>query len=50
MEVANGPVTQAVIDHTVKLIADVRDSDEGREGLSAYLEKRPPGWLDQAQS
>jgi len=50
MEVANGPVTQEVIDHTVKLIADVRDSDEGREGLSAYLEKRPPGWLDQAQS
>lgn len=50
MEVANGAITQEMIDHTVKLIADVRDSDEGREGLSAFLEKRPAGWLEQVQS
>jgi len=26
------------------LIAALRASDEGREGLSAFLEKRPPRW------
>lgn len=32
------------IKQTAKLIADVRDSDEGREGLNAFLEKRRPNW------
>ncbi len=29
---------------TAKCIADARVSPEGREGLSAFLEKRSPGW------
>jgi methylglutaconyl-CoA hydratase len=29
----------------VNFIADIRNSDEGREGLSAFLEKRKPNWL-----
>lgn len=45
IEVAAGDISQEMITATIKLIADVRDSDEGREGLSAFLEKRPPGWL-----
>lgn len=30
--------------YTVKLIAGIRVSDEGQEGLSAFLEKRSPSW------
>ena len=30
--------------HTSELIARVRGSAEGREGISAFLEKRPPRW------
>ena len=29
---------------TARMIAQVRASDEGREGTSAFLEKRPPSW------
>ena len=32
------------IQATIELIANVRDSDEGREGLAAFLEKRKPNW------
>lgn len=28
------------------MIADRRASDEGREGIGAFLEKRKPGWVD----
>ena len=41
---ADGAVTEEMIASTVKLIADVRNSDEGKEGLSAFLEKRKPNW------
>ncbi|HKJ18248.1 MAG TPA: enoyl-CoA hydratase-related protein [Xanthomonadales bacterium] len=30
--------------HTASLIARLRVSDEGQEGLAAFLEKRAPGW------
>lgn len=43
-DVAKAPVSQELIDVTVKLIADVRASDEGREGLEAFLDKRAPQW------
>jgi len=37
--------SQKTIDEfTVKLIARLRVSSEGQEGLSAFLEKRKPGW------
>jgi len=42
--VAAGNINDQLIEETVKSIADVRDSDEGREGLSAFLEKRAPFW------
>jgi methylglutaconyl-CoA hydratase len=32
------------IEHTVRLIAGLRASPEGQEGLGAFLEKRPPSW------
>lgn len=34
----------AVRDYTAGLIARRRASDEGREGMSAFLQKRPPTW------
>ena len=43
-EVAGRPVTQALMAHTARAIAEARASDEGREGLAAFLEKRKPGF------
>jgi methylglutaconyl-CoA hydratase len=43
-DVAQGDITDEMIAGTIRCIADVRDSDEGREGLSAFLEKRTPNW------
>jgi len=30
--------------HTARLIARMRTSEEGQEGMRAFLDKRPPGW------
>ena len=38
------PINQDVIDETTQRIADIRVSDEGQEGLSAFLNKRRPNW------
>ena len=38
------PVTDALVQETAELIADLRARPEGREGLSAFFEKRPPSW------
>lgn len=35
---------ESVRDYTTNLIARLRASDEGREGMGAFLEKRKPGW------
>lgn len=43
-DVADGAVTEGMIEHTVRFIADIRGSDEGREGLNAFLQKRAPLW------
>lgn len=44
-EVAGQPLGQALIEDTVERIAAIRASDEGREGVRAFLEKRKPSWL-----
>jgi methylglutaconyl-CoA hydratase len=31
--------------YTAKMIADLRISEEGQEGMSAFLEKRKPKWV-----
>ncbi len=38
------PVDDGVIADTVRRIAAVRASAEGREGVAAFLERRPPAW------
>lgn len=42
--VADRPVDRQVIDGTIERIAKRRASAEGKEGLSAFLEKRRPNW------
>ena len=41
---ANREITPALREETAELIAAERASVEGREGTSAFLEKRRPGW------
>jgi methylglutaconyl-CoA hydratase len=43
--VANRPVMSDVIQDTAERIARLRSSPEGREGVSAFLEKRPASWV-----
>jgi methylglutaconyl-CoA hydratase len=38
-------IDDALIAKTVEGIADIRASDEGREGVQAFLQKRKPSWL-----
>lgn len=42
--VAGRPLDAALVDDTARRIADSRAGAEGREGIAAFLEKRPPGW------
>jgi methylglutaconyl-CoA hydratase len=44
-DVALRPVTPEVVGGTVRAIADIRVSPEGREGIQSFLDKRKPGWL-----
>ena len=44
--VANKPVDDAVVEGTAQRIARLRATDEAREGLSAFLEKRAPAWTN----
>ena len=37
-------IDEALIEETAQRIADIRASDEGREGLNAFLQKRKPDW------
>jgi methylglutaconyl-CoA hydratase len=45
-DVAHKAIDEKLIEHTCELIANVRGSEEGQEGLSAFLEKRAPNWKD----
>ena len=45
-DMAARPVDAALREETARRIADIRASDEGREGVQSFLNKRPPAWLD----
>ncbi|MBK4738292.1 enoyl-CoA hydratase/isomerase family protein [Noviherbaspirillum pedocola] len=45
-DVAGAKLDDALIDDTVTRIADIRASQEGREGVQSFLEKRRPNWID----
>ena len=44
-DVAGAPIDAALRAETARRIADIRASDEGREGVQSFLNKRAPAWL-----
>ena len=43
--VTGRPISRELIEETAVRIADIRSDQEAVEGLSAFLEKRPPDWV-----
>jgi methylglutaconyl-CoA hydratase len=43
-DVAGHEITAGLVRRTVEGIADIRASDEGREGIQSFLGKRKPNW------
>jgi methylglutaconyl-CoA hydratase len=44
-EVSNNLKMKEAYDYTARMIADIRASEEGQEGMNAFLEKRKPNWI-----
>ena len=44
-DVAGAPITDQLVVETSRRIAEIRGSQEGREGLNAFLEKRSASWI-----
>ncbi|MFZ9253598.1 MAG: enoyl-CoA hydratase/isomerase family protein, partial [Hylemonella sp.] len=44
-DVAGQAIDESLRSETARRIADIRASDEGREGVASFLGKRPPNWL-----
>ncbi len=44
LDLAGAPIDESLRADTARRIADIRASDEGKEGVRSFLEKRPPGW------
>jgi len=44
-DIAGKPIVPDMLDETARRIASIRSTDEGREGVAAFLEKRKPNWL-----
>ncbi|MDD3353685.1 enoyl-CoA hydratase/isomerase family protein [Zoogloea sp.] len=47
--VAGRPIDAAVAEETAMRIARQRATDEARDGIAAFLEKRPPMWMNPEQ-
>jgi methylglutaconyl-CoA hydratase len=45
-DVAGRPVDNSLLADTARRIAAIRASQEGREGVASFLEKRKPSWLN----
>lgn len=44
-DVCNTYSLDQALSETARIIAEIRKSDEGQEGMAAFLEKRKPGWV-----
>jgi len=45
LAVSGKAIDSTLIEHTCEVIAGIRVSEQGQEGLNAFLEKRKPNWL-----
>ena len=45
-DISNKLSLQDAIEYTAKMIAEIRASQEGQEGMAAFLEKRKPNWVE----
>ena len=43
-DIAGRPINADLVDETANRIARLRSTEEAKEGLGAFLEKRPPDW------
>ncbi len=43
-DISNNLSFDESIDYTARLIAELRASPEGQEGMASFLEKRKPDW------
>jgi len=44
--VNNQPINDVLVEETAHRIAHLRATPEAQEGIAAFLDKRPPGWLN----
>jgi len=44
-DVTGAEIEEELMAYTAECIAEIRSSDEGREGVASFLEKRKPNWL-----
>jgi methylglutaconyl-CoA hydratase len=49
-DVAGRPIDAALRADTARRIADIRASDEGKEGVQSFLNKRPAAWTQQGST
>ncbi|MFP4472033.1 MAG: enoyl-CoA hydratase-related protein [Bacteroidales bacterium] len=45
-DISNKLSLDEAIEYTARMIADIRMSEEGQEGMAAFLNKRKPGWVE----
>ncbi len=43
--IANKETLEQALESTARMIAEIRASEEGQEGMAAFLEKRKPKWI-----
>jgi len=43
--IANKETIEEALESTARMIAEIRASEEGQEGMAAFLEKRKPNWV-----
>ncbi|MET3106904.1 methylglutaconyl-CoA hydratase [Oxalobacteraceae bacterium GrIS 2.11] len=44
-DVADAQIDEELLSYTAECIAEIRSSDEAKEGIASFLEKRKPNWL-----
>ena len=49
-DVAGRAIDDALMADTAERIAQIRTSDDGREGIAAFLGKRKPRWIAQTEA